>query len=214
MDRKRFAATVSELLLTTGAVSINTIDWFVYTSGIRSPIYCDMRWLISFTKERNEVLSCLTLRLADELAPDSIDVIAGVATAGIPYAAWLADRLGKSLVYVRESGKSHGKRQQIEGRLLPEQRTLVVEDLFTTGKSALQAVDTLRGASARVTHCLAIFEYGLSTAQRAFTEAGVSPITLCSIGDLLETARSNGRLSETERHTVEVWLSEYARSAK
>lgn len=209
VDKNRFAGPVAEILLSVGAVTINTKEWYVYSSGIISPIYCDMRWLISFPRERRQVVDYLISRLADELLLDRIDVISGVATAGIPYASWLSDRLEKPMAYVREASKSHGKRQQIEGRVIPEQCVLVAEDLFTTGRSALETVHTLRNAGAQVTHCVGIFDYGLATAQRAFENAKISPITLCSIRELLQTAQTGGLLSQEERETVEGWLGNY-----
>ena len=213
VDKNRFAGSVAVLLLDTGSVTINASDWYVFTSGIRSPIYCDMRWLGSFTKERSQVLSYLTLRLTDEVPSEEVDLVAGVATAGIPYAAWLSERLDKPMVYVRETTKGHGKGQQIEGRVLAGQRGLVVEDLITTGGSAIQTAQTLREAGAHVSHCLAIFEYGLPNSERAFRDAGISRVTLCNIRDLLEVALSTGRLSEAEGKIVGDWFEDYSSRA-
>ena len=209
VDKKRFSGSVAELLLDTGSVTINANDWYVFTSGIRSPIYCDMRWLGSFPRERSQVLSYLTLRLADEVPTGDVDLVAGVATAGIPYAAWLSDRLDKPMVYVRETSKGHGKGQQIEGRVLAGQRGLVVEDLITTGGSAIQTGQALRDAGAHVSHCLAIFEYGLPHSERAFQDAGISAVTLCNIEDLLKVALSTRRLSEAEGRIVGDWFEDY-----
>jgi orotate phosphoribosyltransferase len=172
-----------------------------------------MRWLASFPEERNLVLSYMVERLADEVAPVDLDVVAGVATAGISYGAWLADRLAKPFVYVREAAKAHGKGQQVEGRLLPGQRSLVVEDLITTGGSALHTAQTLRDAGARADYCVAIFEYGLPSSQRAFEAAGVKAITLCSIRDLLGAALSTGKISQAEGDIVEEWFAGYSKRA-
>ena len=211
MDKNSFARPVAEILLRTGAVTINTAQWFVYTSGIKSPIYCDMRWLISFTEERSEIVHYLTSKLADEVPIDDIDVIAGVATSGIPYAAWVADRLGKPMVYVRESSKAHGKGRQIEGKLTEGQRVLVMEDMITTGGSAIRTAAALRSERASVTHCLAIFEYGLAYAPKAFEEAKISAVTLCTLKDLLQSAQLEGKLSDGERGIVESWLLDYGK---
>ena len=115
MDKNSFARPVAEILLRTGAVTINTAQWFVYTSGIKSPIYCDMRWLISFTEERSEIVHYLTSKLADEVPIDDIDVIAGVATSGIPYAAWVADRLGSQWFMSGNQAKRMGREGRSRG---------------------------------------------------------------------------------------------------
>ena len=211
MGKNRFARPVAEILLRTGAVTINTAEWFVYTSGVKSPIYCDMRWLISFTEERSEIVHYLTCKLADEVPIDDIDVIAGVATSGIPYAAWIADRLGKPMVYVRESSKAHGRGRQIEGKLIKDQRVLVVEDLITTGGSAIRTAGALRSVGVSVTHCLAIFDYGLTHVPKAFQDAKISAITLCTLRDLLQSAHLGGKLSDGERGVVESWLLDYGK---
>ena len=202
---KEYSLQCAQILLHTGAVTINTTEWFVYTSGIKSPIYCDLRWLISFPSERQSIVQYLVQALELERQGD-IDVVAGVATSGIPYASWVADRIDKPMVYVRESSKAHGKGRQIEGKLERNQHVLVVEDLITTGGSAIRTANALRNEGARVTHCLGIFEYGLEDAQRAFKDAELSTITLCSLTDLLLCAHNAGTISEQDRAVVERWL--------
>ena len=205
MSKERFSLPVAEILLRTGAVTINTTEWFVYTSGIKSPIYCDMRWLISFPRERDSIVQYLVQALELERQGD-IDVVAGVATSGIPYASWVADRIGKPMVYVRESIKAHGKGRQIEGKLERGQRVLVVEDLITTGGSAIRTANALRNEGTKVTHCLGIFEYGLEHAHKAFEDAELSTITLCSLTELLLCAHNAGTISDQEKSIVEGWL--------
>lgn len=202
---KEISLECAQILLHTGAVTINTTEWFVYTSGIKSPIYCDLRWLISFPSERQSIVQYLVQALELEQQGD-IDVVAGVATSGIPYASWVADRIDKPMIYVRESSKAHGKGRQIEGKLERNQHVLVVEDLITTGGSAIRTANALRNEGAKVAQCLGIFEYGLEDTQRAFKDAELSTITLCSLTDLLLCAHNGGTISEQDRTVVERWL--------
>ncbi|MDA8218577.1 MAG: orotate phosphoribosyltransferase [Dehalococcoidales bacterium] len=139
-DRAHEAAAI---LLRVGAVNINAEEWFTYTSGIKSPIYTDNRLLISFPEERQRIVTLLAAAADEAVGLDNVDVVAGTATAGIPFAAWLADRLQRPMVYVRGSAKAHGLARQIEGRTAPGERVVVVEDLVTTGGSSLATVDAL-----------------------------------------------------------------------
>jgi orotate phosphoribosyltransferase len=129
--------------------------------------------------------------------------IAGIATAGIPYASILADHLKKPLLYVRSKPKEHGKGNQIEGRLERGKRVLVIEDLVSTGMSSLSAVKALRDAGAVVRHCLAIFSYGLASSQRAFEKAHCQLYTLTNLETLLTVALKDGWISLEEKHLIE-----------
>lgn len=191
------------LLLRLGAVSIDVEQPFRYASGIVSPIYCDNRLIISHPAERGQVVDRLVERLDAEVGRAAFDVVAGTATAGIPWAAWVADRLGKPMIYVRSTPKEHGKGQRIEGHLPPGQRTVVVEDLVTTGGSSLSTVEAIREAGGSVEACLAIFTYELPMARQSFEARGVRLLALTGLSALLEVAAAEGYLAPEQRATVE-----------
>ena len=196
---------VAGILLSVGAVSINVAEPFTYASGAKSPIYCDNRLLMSYPEERTTITRYLAEQLDQQVGFHQIDVLAGVATSGIPFAAWLAEHLRKPMVYVREVAKAHGKGQQIEGLLKRHQRAVVIEDLVTTGGSALAAIEGVRSAGGRADCCAAIFTYESAAADRAFHEAGVQLLTLCGISALLEVATTTARITQEDRVAAEAW---------
>lgn len=202
------AREVAGILLAEGAVSINAAHPFVYASGIVSPIYCDLRLLMGRPQRRERIVELLSARVLGACDVAALDVIAGVVTAGVPWAAWLASRLNRPMAYVREATKGHGKRQQVEGGVTPGQVAIVVEDLTSTGGSALTAVEALRGIGARVGHCFSIFTYELPQARDGFRGARVELVCLCGISTLLEVATSSGQITGEEAHAVREWLSE------
>ena len=174
------------LLLEVGAVQVRTKPeaWFTWTSGRRAPIYCDNRVLISYPEARGQVADAL----ADAIYgrhPD-VQVIAGTATAGIPHAAWVAERLDLPMVYVRGSAKAHGTKKRVEGRELLGERVVVVEDLLSTGGSALASIEALREEGGAVIGLQAIFSYGFAGAGEALAAAGVPARALCDFDRLLE----------------------------
>ena len=197
----------ARVLLRLGAVAINVQQPFVYASGITSPIYCDNRLLISYPEERAQIIAALAGKIAAAIGPEHVDVVAGTATAGIPFASWVADRLRKPLIYVRPNPKEHGRGRQIEGRLEAGQRAVVIEDLITTGGSSLQTVEAIRQAGGQVSHCFAIFTYGFEAAGRAYEERGVTAIALTSISALLDLAVAEQYLDEPDRQQVLAWLA-------
>ena len=207
------AQEVARILLDKGAVAINASQPFVYASGIISPIYCDLRLLMGCLQQRERIVELLVTRVLGACDVDALDVIAGVATAGVPWAAWVAGQMGKPLAYVREVAKGHGKGQQVEGGVAPGQMAIVVEDLTSTGGSALNAVEALRGLGARVNHCFSIFTYELPQARDAFQRAGVGLVSLCGISTLLEVAISSGQITGEEAQAVREWLGKGPRVA-
>lgn len=196
------AANIARRLLEAGAVKLQPQKPFTWASGLRSPIYCDNRVLLSFPAIRTEVIDGLV-----ELAAgfDKVDGIAGVATAGIPHGALLADRLGLPFVYIRSKAKEHGRQNQIEGRVEPGSRYLVVEDLISTGGSSLKAIDALRAAGGDIAGAVAIFSYGFPAAVRAFSQADVPLQTISEYATLLEQAAATGTISGEDAKALEVW---------
>ena len=192
---------IAKLLLKAGSVTLSPQRPFTWASGIKSPIYCDNRLLLSFPKIRNEVIDEFEGLI--KKGKIRYDAIAGIATAGIPHAAILADRLKKPLLYVRPQAKGHGKKNQIEGRLEKGSRVLVIEDLISTAQSCLAAVTALRKAGAVVRHCLAIFSYGLPVAQKAFEKARCQLYTLTNLETLLTVAMNDGWISLDEKGMIQ-----------
>ncbi len=184
MSESEVRREVARLLLDAGAVAIDVEHPFRYTSGILSPIYCDNRLLISFPEKRRRIVGWMAERLEAAIGRAGVDVIAGTATAGIPYAAWLSDRLDLPMVYVRAAAKEHGRGQRVEGRLQAGQRVVVVEDLVTTGGSSISTVEGVEEAGGKVVGCVAIFSYELPRAAEAFEARGIPlfPLTGLSTG--------------------------------
>lgn len=172
-------------LLETGAVRIQPENPFTWASGLKSPIYCDNRVLLSYPEIRTGVID-LMAKVAKDF--ELVDTVAGVATAGIPAGALLADRLKLPFAYVRSKPKEHGRQNLIEGHIANEANVLVVEDLISTGMSSLQAVEAIRNIPAKVVGVIAIFQYGLPKAAKSFQEAGCPFITLTDFSTVLKVA--------------------------
>ena len=173
-------------LLAIQAVTLRPNDYFTWTSGIKSPIYCDNRITMSYPSIRKEIAAGM-VEVIKEKYP-AVEVVAGTATAGIPHAAWVSELLDLPMIYVRDSAKKHGKTNQIEGRVLEGQKVVIIEDLISTGLSSLKVAKALREAGAEVLGVVAIFSYELKKAQAAFEEAGVEYITLTNYPVLVEEA--------------------------
>ncbi|WP_455491088.1 orotate phosphoribosyltransferase [Granulicatella sp.] len=173
-------------LLAIQAVALRPNNYFTWTSGIKSPIYCDNRITMSYPSIRREIASGM-VEVIKEKYP-AVEVVAGTATAGIPHAAWVSELLDLPMIYVRDSAKKHGKTNQIEGRVLEGQKVVIIEDLISTGLSSLKVAKALREAGAEVLGVVAIFSYELKKAQDAFEEAGVEYITLTNYPVLVEEA--------------------------
>jgi len=189
---------VAEKLLQVGAVRLSPENPFTWASGWKSPIYCDNRKVLSFPYVRDFIKSELCNVIFEQF-PDA-DVLAGVATAGIPWGAMAADQLKLPYIYVRPKPKDHGLGNQIEGSVEPGQKILVIEDLISTGKSSLQVVDVLRNAGHEVAGMVSIFNYGFALAEQAFAAAGVSYRSLTNYPTLISLAVEKGQISaETEQ---------------
>lgn len=196
------AAKTARHLLEIKAVKLSPNEPFTWASGMLSPIYCDNRIALSFPAVRTFLKQCLAEQSASF---GKFDVVAGVATAGIPHGTLLADALGKPFIYIRSSAKDHGRRNLIEGELQPGQRVLVVEDLISTGGSCLTAVQAVRAAGAEVVGVLAIFQYGFPKAATAFAEKNVDFQTLTNYDVLVEEAARIGYVSEQDLNTLRKW---------
>lgn len=194
---------VAKRLLDIKAVQIRPNDYFTWTSGIKSPIYCDNRLTMSYPEVRNKIVDAFVEKV--ENLDQHPDVIAGCATAGIPHAAWLASRLDLPMTYVRSSAKGHGKGNQIEGEIKPGQKVVVIEDLISTGGSVLTSVKALVEAGAEVVGVLAIFTYGLEKAKQQFADAELSFETITNYDELLQLLESEGKITSEEKAELENW---------
>lgn len=192
---------IAKRLLEISAVCLSPQKPFTWASGIQSPIYCDNRLILSYPKIRDEVVREFLKMIRESRI--RFDVIAGIATGGIPMATLLADRLKKPMIYVRSQPKSHGKGNQVEGAFKKGARVLVIEDLVSTGMSSLNAIHALRDAGAQVTVCLAVFTYGFSKAAHAFEEADCRLLTLTRLSELLPIARKLRKISLLEQTSIQ-----------
>jgi orotate phosphoribosyltransferase len=194
---------VAEKLLQVQAVKLSPAAPFTWASGWKSPIYCDNRKTLSYPYVRDYIKSELS-NLVFSTFPDAA-VIAGVATAGIPHGALIADQLKLPFIYVRSKPKEHGMGNQIEGVLQPGQQVVVVEDLISTGKSSLEAVQAIRAAGGEVVGMVSIFNYGFDIAVKAFEAAGVPFYSLSNYNALIALAQEKGLVSAEETATLQAW---------
>ncbi len=189
-------------LLQIKAIKLNPQKPFTWASGIQSPIYTDNRLILSYPEVRKKIISSMA-KLAEEFGP--IDKIAGVATAGIAHGALLAEKMGLPFLYVRSKAKSHGRQNQIEGKLDPGDKCLVVEDLISTGGSALQAVKALRNNEANPIGIVAIFSYGFPQAIQNMENDNISFKTLSNYKTLIEEALKLSYISARQLSTLREW---------
>jgi orotate phosphoribosyltransferase len=201
--REEMKKEIAAHLLEIGAVSLEPQEPFTWSSGLKSPIYCDNRLTLAYPNVRNAIADGLTKLIRAHFS--DVEAIAGTATAGIPHAAWVSERLNLPMCYVRSQAKGHGKGKQIEGKVDKEQKVVVVEDLISTGGSSLNAVRALREAGCQVLGIVAIFTYGLEKAKRAFAENNVEVYTLTDYDTLIKTAVELGVVTEQDLATLRKW---------
>jgi orotate phosphoribosyltransferase len=203
------ARTAAGILLDIEAVLFRPDDPFIFTSGRASPVYVDCRRIISFPRERGVLMDQAVALIRREAARKGLDVIAGGETAGIPFAAWIAERLDLPMVYVRKKPKGFGRNAQIEGAFTEDANVLLVEDLATDGGSKLNFVEALRKAGGQVDHCFVIFHYGIFPQSVADLEArGVKLHALATWWDALAVAEQRGYLSSAGIETVRAFLND------
>lgn len=194
---------IAKDLLKIKAVKLSPDKPFTWASGIKSPIYCDNRLTISYPEIRKQIAQGLAAQIKAEF-PD-VEVIGGVATAGIPHAAWVADELGLPLIYVRSKPKDHGRGKQIEGVLPAHAKTVLIDDLLSTGGSVLKAVKAAQNKGADVIGVGAIFSYQLPAVSANFEQAGLSFTTLTNYSELLEAATEENYIAEDQLETLKKW---------
>lgn len=207
-DRDAAAARVASLLLDIEAVHFNADTPYIFTSGWASPVYIDCRKVISFLDARREIITLGAAQLSSALDVTAIDYIAGGETAGISYAAWLSETLGKPMLYVRKKPKGFGRNARIEGQFPEGARVLLVEDLATDGASKVSFADALRDAGAVVTDVFSVFFYGIyPESAKILGDAGLSLHALCTWRDVLAEARRRGSFKPEVLVEVEKFLA-------
>ena len=200
---KSLAKQIAKELLSIGAIKLQPEQPFTWASGWNSPIYCDNRVSLSYPELRTQIKKGLA-SIVKEKFPDA-QVIAGVATAGVPQGALVADELGLPLVYVRSKSKGHGLENQIEGHLKKGQKVVVVEDLVSTGGSSLKAVDALRVAGADIAGMISIFTYDFTIAKENVAEKEIDLYYLSDYPTLLEHALETGQITGELVETLNNW---------
>ncbi len=195
--------SVEKSLLEIGAFVFSPNAFFTWASGILSPVYCDNRLTLSYPEIREFIrdgfVSLIKNRFSD------VDVVAGVATAGIPYASLIADQMKLPMIYVRSQNKEHGKKNQVEGKIDLRKKIVVVEDLLSTGKSSLTAVRELRNLGCEVMGVVAIFSYNLASMKANFEAEKVSCFTLTDYDKLSAMAVKLNYLPESDLQTILEW---------
>jgi orotate phosphoribosyltransferase len=193
--------TIARSLLEIGAVKLNLDELFTWTSGIKSPIYCDNRIINSKVEVRDSVISEFSNTVATKygLHPD---IIAGVATGGMTYGVLIASRLNLPFIYVRSERKEHGLKKVVEGYYEPGSKVVLIEDHISTGKSSLKAVEHLREEGLEVICLLSIMTYGFKEADKLFSENNVHHASICDLDTILEVAKEEGILNQEQVQTI------------
>ncbi|HET9053371.1 MAG TPA: orotate phosphoribosyltransferase [Cyclobacteriaceae bacterium] len=197
------AGPIAEMLLKIQAIKLNTRKPFTWSSGWKSPIYCDNRLSLSYPEIRKAIRDGLVEAIRENFF--TAEAIAGVATAGIAHGALVADALELPFLYVRSKPKEHGMENLVEGRVVKNQKIVVVEDLVSTGGSSLKAVKALRSAGFKVLGMVSVFNYGFDVATRNFYEADVSLISLSDYGHMLLQAAREKYIGEDELVSLKAW---------
>lgn len=194
---------IAEYLLEIKAVHLRPNDPFTWTSGIKSPIYCDNRLTLSYPIVRKQIALGLESLIRKHFP--SVEVVAGTATAGIPHAAWVSENMNLPMVYVRGKAKEHGKANQIEGLIKPGQNVVIIEDLISTGGSVITTAEALREAGVNVLGVVAIFTYGLEKGVKQLQEANIETHTITDYETLVEVAKNKQLISEEEQAKLQKW---------
>jgi orotate phosphoribosyltransferase len=203
---------IAEKLLEINAVALKPQEPFTWTSGLRSPIYCDNRLTLSFPAVRREIAAGLQKLILENFS--EAEVIAGTATAGIPHAAWVSELMNLPMCYVRSKAKGHGKGNQIEGKVVSGQKVVVVEDLISTGGSVITAVQALREAGCEVLGVVSIFTYGLEKGKELLQENGINSISLTDFATLIDVAILNGKVTAEDQKSLLLWSKDPATWSK
>ena len=198
--------TVNKILLKLKAVTLNPTKPFRYASGILSPVYTDCRVLIGYPEERNQIRDLYIEAIKE--SGIKFDIVAGTATAGIPHAAWIAEKLNLPMIYVRGKAKDHGKENLVEGPIEKGQKVIVIEDLVSTGESSINSVNAIRNLGGEVSHVFSIITYGIGKGEQAFKENNLDLVSLTTFEQVVEEAKSMDYITEEETKIVLDWIQD------
>ncbi len=196
------ASDIASKLLQINAIKLSPQNPFTWASGMKSPIYCDNRLVLSYPEIRSRVVEAFVEKAGGF---GEADVVVGVATAGIPHGALVAEKMDKPFIYVRSKAKAHGRQNQIEGKVNPGDKAIVIEDLISTGGSVLKAVEALREQNIEVIGVMAIFTYGFEKAVQAFAAADCPFTTLSNYETLIEEAAKQAYIKPEEIEVLQQW---------
>ncbi|OYW35552.1 MAG: orotate phosphoribosyltransferase [Azorhizobium sp. 12-66-6] len=206
-DKATMAEMTARMFLEVEAVRFSSGEPFIFTSGWASPVYIDCRRLISFPRVRSTLVDFGISTLYRDVGFEQFDTVAGGETAGIPFAAWISDRMMLPMQYIRKKPKGFGRNAQIEGHLPPGMRTLLVEDLTTDGRSKVNFVQALRNAGAECGHCFVFFYYDIfSEASTILEDAGLQLHHLCTWWDILAAVKTMDRFEPAQVAEIESFL--------
>ena len=214
-DKQEIAELTARMLLEVEAVRFMADKPFIFTSGWASPVYTDCRRLISFPHARRQLIDFGAATIMREAGFEQFDAVAGGETAGIPFAAWMADRLDLPMLYVRKQPKGFGRRAQIEGHMVDGQRVLLVEDMTSDGRSKVNFCNALREAGGKVEHVLVFFFYDIFPEGRTILrDLGVTMHSLATWWDVLAVAKTSGRFDAAKLAEVEKFMHDPAAWSK
>ena len=214
-DRKTMAERTAKMLLDVEAVRFMADKPFIFTSGWASPVYTDCRRLISFPQVRRSLIDFAAATLERAVGRDAFDAVAGGETAGIAFAAWMAERLGLPMLYVRKQPKAFGRNAQIEGHVVEGRRVLLVEDMTTDGRSKVNFCNALRTAGMKVEHVLVFFFYDIfPEAKKILGDLGVTLHSLATWWDVLAIAKASGKFDAAKLAEVEKFMHDPAAWSK
>ena len=200
------AKETSKLLLQINAIKLNPKNPFTWASGWKSPIYCDNRTILSYPNTRKLICDYLVKQIEKNF--NNYDIIAGVATGAIGIGMLVADKLNKPFIYVRSDRKKHGRKNSVEGYFKNNQKVLVIEDLISTGKSSLEACDSLTAENLKVKGLVSIFNYNFDISKKNFQSKQIEYYSLCSYNFLIEYAAEENYISQSELKQLEKWRSD------
>jgi orotate phosphoribosyltransferase len=201
----KLAKEIAQDLLKIESIKINLEKPYIWASGWKSPIYCDNRLSLSYPKTRTLVKDSLSSLIKEKF--EGVEAIAGVATAGIPQGALVADVLGIPFIYVRSKSKAHGLENQVEGLVKAGQKVVILEDLISTGASSLQAAEAIRAAGMEVMGMVAIFTYGFPLSEDNFKSHNMDLWYLSDYETMIELGLENGTIKEEQLATLKAWRS-------
>lgn len=204
--KNSIADHTARILLSIDAVRFNAQKPFRYTSGILSPIYCDIRLVMSYPQAREKVTAFLIKLIDQKIGRKNIDVISGTATAAVPLASWVSYQLKLPMIYVRSNQKEHGLENKIEGTFTNGKKVLVVEDIISTGKSSVNNIAAVRDAGGVVNHCLTVSSYNLPLALSLFQKESVTLHTLATMPDVINLAVAQKVITSKDKEIINAWL--------